>query len=114
MLATTLGAEFLGGIAAGFLAGYATKLMNDFIKLPENFEGLKPVLILPLLSTLVVGLVMISLAASVRLLVPHGGVFVLLIPNAVQHLGFYIVAIVAGTLVTAAALFVVKRPVVAE
>ena len=252
MLATTLGAGFLGGIAAGFLAGYVTKLMNDFIKLPENFEGLKPVLILPLLSTLVVGLVMIyvigppvkgvlnaltgwlngmqetsavvlgallgammafdmggpvnkaaytfavgllasevygpmaavmaagmtpplglalaatlfknrfhreerdaskaaavlgisfitegaipfaakdplrvipclvagsavtgaiSLAASVRLLVPHGGVFVLLIPNAVQHLGLYVMAIVAGTLVTAAALYLVKRPVVAE
>src|SRR5215212_1935450 len=59
MLAMTLGAGFLGGIAAGFLAGYVTKLMNDHIKLPQNFEGLKPVLILPLLSTLAVGLIMI-------------------------------------------------------
>ena len=33
--------------------------MNDHIKLPQNLEGLKPVLILPLLSTLVVGLIMI-------------------------------------------------------
>ena len=249
MLAMSLGAGFLGGIAAGFLAGYATRLMNDFIKLPQNFEGLKPVLILPLLSTLVVGLVMIfvigppvtlmlnaltawlngmqessavalgvllgammafdmggplnkaaytfavgllaskvygpmaavmaagmtpplglalasilfknrfnqeerdagkaagvlgisfvtegaipfaakdplrvipclvagsavagaiSLAAGVQLMVPHGGVFVLLIPHAVQHLGMYIVALVAGTLVTTAALYLAKRPI---
>lgn len=248
MLATTLGAGFLGGIAAGFLAGYATRLMNDGIKLPENLAGLKPVLILPLLSTLAVGLIMIfvvgppvtaalnaltawlngmqqtsalvlgiilgammafdvggpvnkaaytfavgllasevygpmaavmaagmtpplglalaaalfknrfnqeerdagkaaavlgisfitegaipyaardplriipclmagsavtgaiSLAAGVRLMVPHGGVFVLLIPRAVQPLGLYILAILAGTLVTTATLYLVKRP----
>ena len=249
MLATTLGAGFLGGIAAGFLAGYVTRALATYIKLPQNFEGLKPVLILPLLSTLIVGLVMIyvlgppvtavlnamtawlngmqetsavvlgvllgammafdmggpvnkaaytfavgllaskvygpmaavmaagmtpplglalaatlfknrfnqeerdaskaaavlgisfvtegaipfaakdpvrvipclvagsavtgaiALAADVRLMVPHGGVFVLMIPNAVTHLGMYILAILAGTLVTAAALFLVKRPV---
>ena len=249
MLAMTLGAGFLGGIAAGFLAGYVTKFMNDRIKLPQNLEGLKPVLILPLLSTLVVGLIMmfvvgppvtavlnaltgwlngmqassavllgallgammafdvggpvnkaaytfavgllaskvygpmaavmaagmtpplglalaaalfknrftqeerdagkaaavlgisfvtegaipfaardplrvvpclvagsvvtgaIALAAHARLMVPHGGVFVLLIPHAVEPLGMYVVAILAGTLVTAAALYLVKRPI---
>lgn len=248
-LAAALGAGFLGGIAAGFLAGYTTKLMNDHIKLPQNFEGLKPVLILPLLSALVVGLIMIfvvgppvtaalnaltawlngmqetsavllgallgammafdmggplnkaaytfavgllasqvygpmaavmaagmtpplglalaanvfrnrftqeerdaskaaavlgisfitegaipfaakdplrvvpclvagsvvtgaiSLAMGVKLMVPHGGVFVLLIPHAVQQLGAYVVAILAGTVVTAAALYLAKRPV---
>lgn len=248
-LAAALGAGFLGGIAAGFLAGYTTKLMNDHLKLPQNFEGLKPVLILPLLSALIVGLIMIfvvgppvtaalnaltgwlngmqetsalllgallgammafdmggplnkaaytfavgllasqvygpmaavmaagmtpplgialaanvfrnrftreerdaskaaavlgisfitegaipfaakdplrvvpclvagsvvtgalSLAAGVRLMVPHGGVFVLLIPHAVQGLGVYVLAILAGTVVTAAALYLAKRPV---
>ena len=252
MLAMTLGAGFLGGIAAGFLAGYATKLMNDWIRLPQNFEGLKPVLILPLLSTLVVGLIMIyvigppvtailnaltgwlngmqetsafvlgailgammafdmggpvnksaytfavgllaskvygpmaavmaagmtpplglalaatlfknrftqeerdaakaagvlglsfvtegaipfaakdplrvipclvagsvvagaiSFAAGVQLMVPHGGVFVLLIPHAVRPLGMYVVALVAGTLVTAGALYVAKRPSIVD
>lgn len=249
MLAMTLGAGFLGGIVAGFLAGYVTRALATYIKLPQNFEGLKPVLILPLLSTLIVGLIMIyvvgppvtavlnaltawlngmqetsavvlgvllgammafdmggpvnkaaytfavgllaskvygpmaavmaagmtpplglalaatlfknrfnqeerdaskaaavlgisfvtegaipfaakdpvrvipclvagsavtgaiALAANVRLMVPHGGVFVLMIPNAVTHLGFYVLAILAGTLVTAAGLFLVKRPV---
>ena len=251
MLAATLGAGFLGGIAAGFLAGYLTRALSNAIRLPESFEGLKPVLILPLLSTLAVGLIMIyvigppvtaalnaltgwlngmqatsavllgvllgammafdtggpvnkaaytfavgllaskvygpmaavmaagmtpplglalaatlfksrfdqedrdaskaaavlglsfvtegaipfaakdpvrvipclvagsavagaiALAGDVRLMVPHGGAFVLMIPNAVQHLGVYVLAILAGTVVTAAALYLAKRPVTA-
>ncbi|TDX45302.1 PTS fructose transporter subunit IIC [Orenia marismortui] len=59
MLAANIGAGFLGGLVAGFLAGYITKWLNDTIKLPKNFQGLKPVLILPLLSVLIVGLLMI-------------------------------------------------------
>lgn len=58
-LATTVGSGFLGGIVAGFIAGYLTQFLNDKIKLPQNLEGLKPVLILPFVSTLVVGLLMI-------------------------------------------------------
>ena len=46
---------------AGFLAGYLTEWLNITIKLPDNLQGLKPVLILPLLSTLIVGLSMIYL-----------------------------------------------------
>ena len=249
MLATTVGAGFLGGIVAGFIAGYLTQFLNDKIKLPENLQGLKPVLILPLISTLIVGLLMIfvigppvkvamngleawlsglqqgralmlglilgammafdmggpvnkaaytfsvgllaskiyapmaaamaagmvpplglalaatlfknrftadereaskaafvlgisfitegaipyaardpfrvipsimagaavtgglSMAFGVQLLVPHGGIFVLLIPNAVTHLLLYVLAIAAGTVVTAGVLFVVKKPV---
>jgi PTS system fructose-specific IIC component len=59
MLSMTLGAGFLGGIVAGFLAGYITKFLNDRIQLPAELSGLKPVLILPLLSTLIIGLTMI-------------------------------------------------------
>ena len=249
MLATTVGAGFLGGIVAGFIAGYLTQFLNNIIKLPENLQGLKPVLILPLISTLIVGLLMIfvigppvkvamngleawlaglqqgsalllglilgammafdmggpvnkaaytfsvgllaskiyapmaavmaagmvpplglALAATLfknrftadereaskaafvlgisfitegaipyaardpfrvipsimagaavtgamsmvfgaHLLVPHGGVFVLLIPNAVTHLLLYVLAIAVGTVVTAGMLFIVKKPV---
>ena len=249
MLATTVGAGFLGGIVAGFIAGYLTQFLNNIIKLPENLQGLKPVLILPLVSTLIVGLLMIfvigppvkvamngleawlaglqqgsalllglilgammafdmggpvnkaaytfsvgllaskiyapmaavmaagmvpplglalaatlfknrftadereaskaafvlgisfitegaipyaardpfrvipsimagaavtgamSMAFGVHLLVPHGGIFVLLIPNAVTHLLLYILAIAVGTVVTAGTLFIVKKPV---
>jgi len=37
-------------------------------------------------------------------------VFVLAIPNAVNHVGWYALAIAAGTLVTAVALVIVKKP----
>jgi len=53
----------------------------------------------------------ISMASSVELKVPHGGIFVLPIPNAVTHLGMYVVAIVAGTIVTALAVGLLKRPI---
>ncbi|MGC3988165.1 MAG: PTS fructose-like transporter subunit IIB [Chthoniobacteraceae bacterium] len=249
MLAQELGAGFLGGILSGFLAGYFTKFLADKIKLPSTLEGLKPVLILPFLSSIVVGLLMIfviappvhgiltaltdwlthmrtsnalvlgmllgammafdmggpvnkaaytfavgllaskvytpmaavmaggmtpplglalaaflfrsrfdaeereaaapalvlgisfitegaipfaakdplrvipalvlgsavtgaiSMVCNVQSLVPHGGIFAALIPGAVTHLVPYLLAIVAGTIVTTAALFVLKRPI---
>jgi PTS system fructose-specific IIC component len=248
MLAYQLKAGFLGGILSGFLAGYIAKWLRDAIQLPKNLAGLKPILIIPLLSTLAVGLLMIyvigtpvrfimdglthylqgmgttnavilglilggmmavdmggpinktaytfavgllasnsfmpmaavmaagmtpplalclatflgksrftrdeqeagkaagvlglafitegaipfaakdpirvipaiiagsavtgaiSMYFGCGLRAPHGGVFVLAIPNAVTHLGWYAVAIIAGTLVSTAVLLVVKRP----
>ncbi len=59
MLAQSLGAGFLGGIVSGFMAGYFTLFLANRIKLPANLEGLKPVLILPFLSSVVIGLLMI-------------------------------------------------------
>ncbi|MBF2047969.1 MAG: PTS fructose-like transporter subunit IIB [Elainella sp. C42_A2020_010] len=59
MLASNLGMGFLGGILSGFLAGYIALFLREKIKLPANFEGLKPVLVIPLLSTLAVGLLLI-------------------------------------------------------
>jgi len=249
MLAASLGAGFLGGIVAGFIAGYGVAFLNRHIRLHRNLEGLKPVLILPLLGSLLTGLLMIyvvgapvaqalawlsawlkgmqgssaillglligammafdmggpvnkaayafstgliasqiytpmaaamaagmvpplglalatklfadrftkeereagnaaavlgiafitegaipfaardpfrvipalvagaaltgaiSMAIGAELKVPHGGIFVLPIPNAVTQLGGYIVALVAGTVVTAVALRVLKKPV---
>jgi fructose PTS system EIIBC or EIIC component len=69
MLAVNLEAGFIGGIVSGFLAGYIAKWMRDYITLPANFEGLKPVLVIPLLSTLAVGLLMIYVVGTpVRLI----------------------------------------------
>ena len=59
MLATTAGAGILGGIIAGFLAGYVVKFLNDNIKLPASLTSLKPILILPLLGSAIVGLAMV-------------------------------------------------------
>ena len=61
MLATNAGAGILGGIIAGFLAGYVVKGLNDVIKLPPSLMSLKPILILPLLGSFIVGLAMIYL-----------------------------------------------------
>jgi len=59
MLASSIGAGFLGGIIAGFLAGYTVEFLKKHIKLPKSMSGLMPVLVLPVLSSLIVGLLMI-------------------------------------------------------
>ncbi len=59
LLASTLGAGFIGGIAAGFIAGYSAWAVNRYARLPASVEALKPILIIPLLSSLFTGLVMI-------------------------------------------------------
>jgi PTS system fructose-specific IIC component len=52
----------------------------------------------------------LSMLFACGLHVPHGGIFVLPIPNAVDNLLYYVIAIVAGTLVTAGMLLVLKKP----
>lgn len=64
LLATNLGAGFIGGIIAGFLAGYAALAVKQWVRLPASVESLKPILIIPLLSTLVTGLVMIYVVGT--------------------------------------------------
>ena len=49
-----------------------------------------------------------SMIFNCGLAVPHGGLFVLVIPNAVTNLPMYLVAIVAGTLVAAGMLSILK------
>ncbi|WP_313714493.1 PTS fructose transporter subunit IIBC [Atlantibacter hermannii] len=61
MLAVSTGSGFIGGILAGFLAGYVARAISTKLKLPPSMEALKPILIIPLLSSLVVGLAMIYL-----------------------------------------------------
>lgn len=59
LLASTLMAGFLGGIVAGFIAGYAALAMSRYIRLPASLDALKPILIIPLLASLVTGLLML-------------------------------------------------------
>lgn len=58
-LANSVGAGFLGAIVGGFLAGYLVYYLNKWIKLPRTLEGMKPVLILPLLGVGITGLIMV-------------------------------------------------------
>lgn len=64
MLAANLGAGFIGGIIAGFLAGYVARALTRHVRLPSSVESLKPILIIPLISSLVTGLVMIYLVGE--------------------------------------------------
>ena len=52
----------------------------------------------------------ISMAAGCLLRAPHGGIFVLFIPNAVTNLPMYVAAIVAGTVVSTLMLGILKKP----
>lgn len=50
---------FLGALLAGFLAGYIIVLLKKiFSVLPDSLEGMKPVLLYPLLGVLLIGLLM--------------------------------------------------------
>ena len=52
-------AGFLGGIAAGFIAGYLMLgLKKLFAKLPKSIEGMKPMLLYPILGLLLIALIM--------------------------------------------------------
>lgn len=59
LLAADIGTGFIGGILAGFLAGYTAQAVTRWVKLPSSVESLKPILIIPLVASLVTGLVMI-------------------------------------------------------
>lgn len=57
-IANSIGAGFLGGILAGLISGYLVVFLNKIIKLPKTLQGLKPILIIPILSCLTIGLLM--------------------------------------------------------
>ena len=52
----------------------------------------------------------LSMYFGCKLMAPHGGLFVLLIPNAINHALLYLLAIVAGSLVTGVVYALIKRP----
>ncbi|BEO76650.1 PTS fructose transporter subunit IIBC [Serratia marcescens] len=64
MLAVSTGAGFLGGIIAGFLAGYVAKAISSKLRLPQSMETLKPILIIPLVASLITGLIMIYVVGT--------------------------------------------------
>lgn len=52
----------------------------------------------------------LSMYFGCKLMAPHGGLFVMLIPNAINHALLYLLAIVAGSVLTAVVYAVIKRP----
>lgn len=56
----------------------------------------------------------ISMGAGVTSLAPHGGIWILFIPNVINHLVIYIIAIISGTIVTALSVGFLKKRVSLE
>ena len=53
---------FLGALFAGFLAGYVVLGLKKVFKvLPDSLEGIKPILLYPLIGIMVVGIIMIGI-----------------------------------------------------
>ncbi|HYN66424.1 MAG TPA: PTS fructose transporter subunit IIBC [Ornithinibacter sp.] len=53
-IANTMGAGFLGGLATGFIAGFAARWISRW-KVHKGVRGIMPVIVIPLLSTLITG-----------------------------------------------------------
>lgn len=58
LIANALGAGFLGGMVGGYLVGYFILWMKKNIRVPKWAEGLMPMMIIPTVSSIVVGLLM--------------------------------------------------------
>ena len=58
-MAVQSNAGFLGGLAAGFLAGYVILFLRKLLKgMPKSLEGLKSILLYPVLGLFIIGLFM--------------------------------------------------------
>lgn len=58
LIANAIGAGFLGGMLGGYLVGFFVLFLVKNLKVPKWAQGLMPMMIVPLLSTLIIGLLM--------------------------------------------------------
>jgi PTS system fructose-specific IIC component len=58
-IAANNGSGFLGALVAGFAAGYLVLAIKKYIRLPKSLQGLMPVLVIPFLSSAVMGILMV-------------------------------------------------------
>ncbi|KJD44624.1 fructose-specific PTS transporter subunit EIIC [Paenibacillus terrae] len=62
LMAVNSNAGFLGGLAAGFMAGYVVIFLRKaFAGLPKTLDGLKPILLYPVFGLLITGAIMFYL-----------------------------------------------------
>ncbi len=71
LLATATGAGFLGGLLAGLLAGGVAHALTR-VRLPRALQAVMPVVIIPLVSTAVVGVIMLLVIGSPVAAVQNG------------------------------------------
>ncbi|AXV41204.1 MULTISPECIES: fructose-specific PTS transporter subunit EIIC [Staphylococcus] len=89
------GAGFLGGIVAGFIAGYVAKWIKN-IRVPKAMAPIMPIIIIPILASLVVGLIFIFLIGA-----PISGIFIALTGwlKGMQGANIIILALIIGAMI---------------
>ena len=89
------GAGFLGGIVAGFIAGYVAKWIKN-IRVPKAMAPIIPIIIIPILASLVVGLIFIFLIGA-----PISGIFTALTGwlKGMQGANIIILALIIGAMI---------------
>lgn len=58
LISIKMNAGFIGGFAGGYIAGYIALFLKDKMRVPQWAEGLKPMLLIPLISCFLVGMIM--------------------------------------------------------
>ncbi|CAG9296962.1 PTS fructose transporter subunit IIC [Celerinatantimonas diazotrophica] len=58
LIANSIGAGFLGGMLGGYVVGFFILFLKDRIKVPSWAQGLMPMMIIPLVSTVCIGILM--------------------------------------------------------
>lgn len=61
LIADNIKAGFLGGVVGGLLVGYFIIFLRKHLKVPNSMKGLLPIIIIPLLSSLIMGVLMMGL-----------------------------------------------------
>lgn len=66
IMAVDSNAGFLGGLIGGFVAGYMMNLVKKSLRgVPKSFEGLKSILLYPVIGLLVIGLLMFFIISPI-------------------------------------------------
>ncbi|WP_436854319.1 fructose-specific PTS transporter subunit EIIC [Staphylococcus caeli] len=89
------GAGFLGGIVAGFIAGYIAKWIKN-IKVPKAMAPIMPIIIIPIISSIIVGLIFIFLIGA-----PIASIFEVLTTwlKGMQGTNIIILALIIGAMI---------------
>ena len=58
MIANAMGAGFFGGMLGGYMAGWCVNFLKSNVKVPIWAQGLMPMMIIPLLASIIVGFIM--------------------------------------------------------
>ena len=92
---STAGAGFLGGIVAGFLAGYIAKWIKQ-IKVPKAMAPIMPIIIIPIISSVIVGLIFIFVIGA-----PISSIFAALTTwlKGMQGANIIILALIIGAMI---------------